>query len=89
MSIFLYSSVVRALSWNVQGPEFEPQLKLDFLAILLHFLFLCLVIFILASYLMKWLLLHVLFNYFIFSVCFVLIINGSGIASLAMALAQN
>ena len=62
--------------------------RLVFFAILLHFLFLCLVIFILDSYLMKWLLLHVLSNYFLFTMCFVLITNGSGLPSLAMALAQ-
>ena len=48
--------MVRALSWNVQGSEFQPQWNLDFFfffAILLYFLFLCLVIFILASYQMK------------------------------------
>ena len=81
--------MVRALSWNAQCSEFEPQWKLDFFfAILLHFLFLCLVIFIWASYLVKWLLLHVLFDYFLLSMFFVLITKASGIASLAMALAQ-
>ena len=39
---------------------------LYFLAILLYFFFLCLNICIYASYLIKWLLLHVLFNYFLF-----------------------
>ena len=38
-------------------------------AVLFHFLFLlCLVIFILANYLIKWLLLHVLFNHFLISI---------------------
>ena len=87
LSIFLNSSVVRALSWNAQGPAFEPQWEI-FFCNFITILFLCFVIFILASYLMKWLLSHVLFNYFLFSVCFVLITNCSGIASLAMALAQ-
>ena len=64
MTICLYSSVVRALYWNIAG----PQWKMVFYCNFIKFLFLCLMIFLYRLViLMKWLLLHVLFNYFLFS----------------------